>query len=59
MNATHVMPSRVMLPSIVIAFFFRAEGFAFQELVNSVDVYVCVTLMRCQLGGGTSEIEMR
>ena len=59
MKATRVMPSRVMLPSIVVAFFFGAEGFAFRELVNSVDVYVCVTLTRCPLGGGASEIEMR
>ena len=44
-----------------LAFFFGAAGFMFQEepTVNSVEVYMCVTLMRYPSGGGASEIQMR
>jgi len=56
-----MMPLRAIFPSVVVAFFFGAAGFAFQEepTVNSVEVYMCVTLMRYPSGGGASEIRMR
>ena len=55
------MPLRMIFPSIVVAFFLGAAGFAFREelVVESIEVYVCVTLTRCPLGGGTAEIQMR
>ena len=60
-KSTHMMPLRAIFPSVVVAFFFGAAGFAFQEepTVNSVEVYMCVTLMRYPSGGGASEIRMR
>ena len=61
MKSTRMMPSRAIFASVVIAFFFGAAGFAFWEepTVNSVEVYMCVTLMRYPSGGGASEMQMR
>ena len=60
-KSTHVMPLRVIFPSIVIAFFFGAAGFTFQEepVVESIEVYACVMLTRCPSGGGAADIQMR